>query len=281
MSTRPKSSRAKRSTRDSDNFEYGHSWSLPNTRVRRQTPQEDSDEWPITDVIRKVDEHHVEVKWAPSKTKRWPNSIVDLRYNEPLRQRLERNGSNPHIKALQEDQILLPLPRELRILQQQIHDNLGYRYTPSREGHTRRVTIVIPFSKQHFRTHFLQGLSLSICQELLEEKPLENCFRERALKITHEYIHELDSLLGEGWDIRTFPTNTVCRVIRDDTITVGWGYHKREVFSHRNCPRCNWSDQVGSARPSTCTPELRYLVGEPELHFSFARRRGHWCKGMV
>ncbi|KAI8521553.1 hypothetical protein Bbelb_013070 [Branchiostoma belcheri] len=97
MATRPKSLRAKHSTRQSE-FEYDNSWSLPNTRISKRAPQEDSDEWPILEVVRKVDANHVEVKWAPTK-RRFPNSIVDLRYNEPLRKRLERNGSNPHIKA--------------------------------------------------------------------------------------------------------------------------------------------------------------------------------------
>ncbi|CAH1248942.1 Hypp8488 [Branchiostoma lanceolatum] len=282
MATRPKSLRVKRSNRRSD-FEYDNLWSPPNTRVRKQTPQEESDEWPILEVTRKVDENHVEVKWAPTKGRRFPNSIVDLRYNAPLRKRLQRNGSNPHMKALHGDQMMLShLPRDLRILQQHIYDNLGYHRTASRQlGHQRRVTVVIPFPKQSFVGHFLQGLSLPLCQELLEEKPLENCFRERALKVTPEYMTELDNLLGDGWDVRTFDTNTVCRVIRQDNISIGWGYHKRKFYSHRNCPRCNWTDQSASARPVKCSPEMKYIVGEPELHFTFTRRRGHWMAGMA
>ncbi|KAI8493958.1 hypothetical protein Bbelb_283050 [Branchiostoma belcheri] len=66
-----------------DDFEYGHGWSLPRTRVERKTPREESDSWPILEVIRRVDEHHVEVKWAPT-TRVWPNSIVDLPYNPQL-----------------------------------------------------------------------------------------------------------------------------------------------------------------------------------------------------
>ncbi|KAI8493077.1 hypothetical protein Bbelb_290810 [Branchiostoma belcheri] len=112
-------------SRQKDDFEYGHGWSLPRTRVERKTPQEESDSWPILEVIRRVDEHHVEVKWAPT-TRVWPNSIVDLRYNPQLADALGRNCCNPAIKVFKDQQLQLsPHSKELRLLRQHIFDKIS------------------------------------------------------------------------------------------------------------------------------------------------------------
>ncbi|CAH1239560.1 Hypp5845 [Branchiostoma lanceolatum] len=186
------------------------------------------------------------------------------------------------MKVFKEQQMQLSQHRELRVLRQQIFDNLGYRYTASRTlGHVRQVMVVVPFSKANFRGLFLQQVSLPVCQELLEEKPLENCFGGRAITVPAENMGEVDAILGDNWDVRTFDTNTVCRVVRAEGLRISWGYKKREMFSHRDCPRCNWAEDSGDARPEVCSPAVSYMVGEPELHFTFTRRRGHWVTGLM
>ncbi|CAH1277669.1 Hypp9753 [Branchiostoma lanceolatum] len=185
------------------------------------------------------------------------------------------------MKAFKDKQVDLHPNKELRVLRQQIFDNMGYRSTPSRKlGHERRITVVVPFSKQNFRGLFLQRLSLPVCQELLEEKPLENCFGGRAITVPAANMWEVDTILGDSWDVRTFSTNTVCRVIREEGVNLSWGFKKREIFSHQNCPRCNWDPESGS-RPEICSTTVSYLIGEAELHFTFSRRRGHWRTGMM
>eukprot|EP00058_Branchiostoma_floridae_P008543 XP_002594031.1 hypothetical protein BRAFLDRAFT_68529 [Branchiostoma floridae] len=82
----------------SDDFEYGHTWSMPNSRVARKEPREDSDKWSMLEVIRWVDDHHVLVKWAPT-TRTWPDSLVDLRYNKELARTLDNNCCNSGMKA--------------------------------------------------------------------------------------------------------------------------------------------------------------------------------------
>ncbi|KAI8506361.1 hypothetical protein Bbelb_157880 [Branchiostoma belcheri] len=264
-----------------DDFEYGYNWQIPTSRVESKKPRENSDQWPIQEVVAWIDENHVEVKWARTD-RSWPNSIVDLRYNAALAQQLQRNCCNPSMKAFKDRQTFLHPDKELRVLRQQIFDNLGYRYTPSRnQGHERRITVVVPLSKQNFRGFFLQKLSLPVCQDLLEEKPLENCFGGRAIHVPASNMAELDRILGEHWDVRTFPTNTVCRVVREEGIHLSWGYKRREAFSHADCPRCNWAQESGSPRPEICSPTVNFLIGEPELHFTFTRRRGHWKAGMI
>ncbi|KAI8495250.1 hypothetical protein Bbelb_272360 [Branchiostoma belcheri] len=277
----PRRSDRSRKSSHTDDYVYGHNWSVPKSRTERRTPQEDSDEWPILEVVRRVDEHHVEVKWAPTK-RVWPNSVIDLRYNTELRDSLQRNCCNPSMKVFKEQQVQVSQHRELRVLRQQIFDNLGYRYTPSRtQGHVRRLTVVVPFSKENFRGIFLQQLSLPVCQELLEEKNLENCFGGRAINVPAENMGEVDTILGDHWDVRTFPTNTVCRVVRMEGIHISWGYKRREMFSHSNCPRCTWAQDSDDDRPELCSPTVSYMVGEPELHFTFSRRRGRWMAGLM
>ncbi|CAH1242544.1 Hypp6823 [Branchiostoma lanceolatum] len=133
---------------------------------------------------------------------------------------------------------------------------MRYQYTPSRKlGHERRITVVVPFSKQNFRGLFLQRLSLPVCQDLLEEKQLENCFRGRAIHVPGNRMTELYAIIGKHWDVRTFPTNTVCPVIREERVHLPWGFKRREIFSHENCPSCrqDWSSVSAILENAFCT----------------------------
>ncbi|XP_078582981.1 uncharacterized protein LOC144865844 [Branchiostoma floridae x Branchiostoma japonicum] len=266
--------RSQRERRPSRKEGFQYDWSLPRGRP---TPKS----WSILEVLERIDQDRVLVRWNPTNGREWPDSPVDLRINPELRARLEKNGSNPKVKAFKDQQMAIE-PRELGALRQLIYDNLGNRYTPSKEGHSRRVTVTLPFPESSFRRLFLQKLSIPICQELLEEQPLENCFGQRAISILPgETMEELDAILGESWGDRTFNTNTVCSVIKEEEILVSWGYKKRELFSHKNCPRCNWDKESGERRPEACTTTVSYLVGEAELSFTFSRRRGLWEPGMM
>ncbi|XP_078600023.1 uncharacterized protein LOC144875115 isoform X1 [Branchiostoma floridae x Branchiostoma japonicum] len=171
--------------------------------------------------------------------------------------------------------------RELNYLRQKIFDNLEYQNTASEWGHAREVQVTVPFSESSFRSVFLQQLSIPRCRKLLKERTLKNCFGARKIIVPWDKMAEVDAILGENWDVRTFRTNTVCRVITEEGVCLSWGRKKREIFSHIECPRCNWTENSGAHRPACCTPAVSYLVGEAELHFSFARRRGHWMVGMM
>ncbi|XP_035664365.1 uncharacterized protein LOC118407900 [Branchiostoma floridae] len=267
-----KSTRTRRSAAK-DDFEYGP-WSFPRARVERREPRENSDPWPIIEVVSRVDANQVIVKWAGD----WPNSVVDLRFNPELEKQLQANCCHPGVKVFKEEQLLFHDNDELALLKQGIFDNLNYRYTASvDEGHQRRVTVTVPFSENNFRALFLQQLSMPLCKELLEEHPLENCFsRQRAISLPYDKMEEMNTILGKNWDVRTFPTNTVCRVVQIDGVHISWGYKKRETFSHKECPRCNWEESSGSERPDSCTPKLFYFVGKAEMNFSFTRQRVHW-----
>ena len=185
--------------------------------------------WEIEDVL-SIDPsgERALVKWVGWEGS---DSWVELRSNPELRSFIHMNRANPASSTATRARLAGMAPQgvsslhgDLLVIRGAMYDALGVatRKTPEgNTGHHKRVRVEVPFPVAAWERHFV---------------PLFKLKGDSTFDAIVS-VAILTSVLGRGWECRSFPTSTETYVSTSARVRVKWGFRWRPLYNHDECVR--------------------------------------------